>query len=121
MQGCAPVKASEVIETLKGYDGLLVPSQWMETGPLVVLEAFAAGVPVVGSDLGGIAEWVTHERDGLLVTGELREWLGSQALRRLVSEPELLPKLRAGIRPPRSMREVAEEVRAVYEELLPAT
>lgn len=116
---CAPVKASEVIETLKGYDGLLVPSQWMETGPLVVLEAFAAGVPVVGSDLGGIAEWVTHERDGLLVTeNSASGW--AQALRRLVNEPGLLPKLRAGIRPPRSMREVAEEVRAVYEELLPA-
>ncbi len=114
-----PVKSSEVIETLAGYDGFLVPSQWMETGPLVVLEAFAAGVPVVGSDLGGIAEWVTHERDGLLVTeNSASGW--AQALRRLVNEPGLLPKLRAGIRPPRSMREVAEEVRAVYEELLPA-
>ncbi len=116
---CAPVKASEVIDTLAGYDALLVPSQWMETGPLVVLEAFAAGVPVVGSHLGGIAEWVTHERDGLLVKGSSANgW--AQALRRLVSEPELLPKLRAGILPPRSMGEVAEEVRAVYEEVLRA-
>lgn len=116
---CAPVKASEVITTVAGYDALLVPSQWMETGPLVVLEAFAAGVPVVGSDLGGIAEWVAHDRDGLLVAEQSASgW--AQALRRLVNEQDLLPKLRAGIRSPRSMREVAEEVRAVYEELLPA-
>lgn len=117
---CAPVKASEVIAKLKNYDALLVPSQWMETGPLVVLEAFAAGVPVVGSDLGGIAEWVTHERDGLLVAeNSASGW--TQALKRLVDERELLPKLRAGIRSPRLMREVAEEVLAVYEELRPAT
>ncbi len=43
-------------EALARIDALLVPSQWLETGPMVVLEAQAAGVPVIGSNIGGIAE-----------------------------------------------------------------
>jgi glycosyltransferase involved in cell wall biosynthesis len=83
---------------------------------LVVLEAFAAGVPVIGSDLGGIAEWVTHEQDGLLVP-EATGHAWRKALQRVASEPELLPRLRRAIQPPRSMREVAKEVHRIYLEV----
>ena len=59
---------SDVISTLRQYDALVVPSQWMETGPLVVLEAFAAGVPVIGSALGGLTDKIRDGIDGVLVT-----------------------------------------------------
>jgi glycosyltransferase involved in cell wall biosynthesis len=49
------------------FDALVVPSVWFETGPLVVLEAFSAGIPVIGSARGGIAELVTDGVSGLLV------------------------------------------------------
>jgi glycosyltransferase involved in cell wall biosynthesis len=48
------------------FDVLAVPSTWLETGPLVVLEAFAAGIPVVGSNAGGIAERVEGGVSGVL-------------------------------------------------------
>jgi glycosyltransferase involved in cell wall biosynthesis len=113
---CPAIPAGEVVRTLSAYDALLVPSQGIETGPLVVLEAFAAGIPVVGSGFGGIAEWVTHEVDGLLVDEASAEaWCVS--LKRLVAEPGLLAKLRAGVKPPRTMRQVALEVYSVYQEL----
>ncbi len=48
----------ELPSALPNFDVLAVPSQWLETGPLVVLEAHALGIPVVGSDLGGIAELI---------------------------------------------------------------
>lgn len=35
--------------------------------PTVLLEALAAGLPVVATPVGGVAEIVRHERDGLLV------------------------------------------------------
>jgi len=51
---------------LAGLDLVVVPSIWVETGPLTVLEAFSAGLPVVGSDLSGINEWVTEGKNGWL-------------------------------------------------------
>jgi glycosyltransferase involved in cell wall biosynthesis len=112
-----PVRPEQVIERLGQYDVLAVPSQWLETGPLVVLEAFAAGIPVMGSDLGGIRELVRHEIDGLLVeAGSVGDW--TAALRRLSREPDLLEKLRAGVRPPRTMEEVAAGMLSLYEQLL---
>ena len=41
--------ADAVGEAMRGCDLVVVPSRWLETGPLVVLEAFAAGTPVLES------------------------------------------------------------------------
>jgi glycosyltransferase involved in cell wall biosynthesis len=44
---------------------LIFPSVWFETFGLVVIEAFSVGLPVVASNLGGIASLVEHGRTGL--------------------------------------------------------
>jgi glycosyltransferase involved in cell wall biosynthesis len=106
---------------LRAYDAVVVPSQWMETGPLVVLEAFAAGVPVIGSALGGIADKVRHDVDGLLVEPFHAVDAWTSTLARCVDEPSLLARLRANVAPPRSMRDVACDMRAVYEQLTSRT
>jgi glycosyltransferase involved in cell wall biosynthesis len=114
-----PIPASRAVETLRGYDLLAVPSQWLETGPMVVLEAFAAGVPVLGSRLGGIAELVRDGVDGVLVeAADVNAW--SAALRRLATQPEVLPRLRKGVRPPRTMDAAAAEMAALYRRLVGA-
>jgi glycosyltransferase involved in cell wall biosynthesis len=111
------VPSAEVVALLRGYDALAVPSLCLETGPLVVLEAFAAGIPVVGSDLGGIAELVGHETDGLLVTpGSVAAW--RHALEALTRDRRLLATLAAGVRPPRRMSEVAKEMASLYAAVL---
>lgn len=115
-----PVSAQRIIEELSHYDVLAVPSQWLETGPLVVLEAFAAGIPVIGSDLGGIRELVRQEIDGILVEpGSVTAW--AAALRRLTREPGLLARLQHGIKPPRTMDAVATDMLSLYENLLSRT
>lgn len=45
---------------------VVVPSQWYENCSMVVLEAMAAGKPVIGSNIGGIPEQVEDGRTGLL-------------------------------------------------------
>ena len=57
---------ADVPRWLAGLDALVVPSIWEENSPLVIREAFAAGVPVVASNIGGIPEVVTDEVNGLL-------------------------------------------------------
>jgi glycosyltransferase involved in cell wall biosynthesis len=44
---------------------LIVPSIWYEGFPMVVVEALAAGVPVIASDIGALAEVIDHGRTGL--------------------------------------------------------
>jgi glycosyltransferase involved in cell wall biosynthesis len=106
-----------VVARLAEYDALAVPSQWMETGPLVVYDAFAAGIPVIGADRGGIAELVEHERNGLLVeASNVTAW--AAAIHRLADDRALLERLRAGVRPPRTMAEVASEMQTLYERAL---
>jgi glycosyltransferase involved in cell wall biosynthesis len=113
-----PVSSSEVIARIQEYDAILVPSQWLETGPLVVLEAFAARTPVIGSDLGGIAELVTDGLNGFLVSPYNSAEAWGTALRRICDQPSLLDALRAGIQPPRHTRDAARELMPVYEGLV---
>jgi colanic acid/amylovoran biosynthesis glycosyltransferase len=61
-----------VKQRMAGALALVVPSVTAKAGdaeglPNVILEAMAAGIPVVGSDSAGIAEAIAHERTGLVV------------------------------------------------------
>lgn len=47
-------------------DFLVVPSRWNDTLPTVILEAFARGIPVVGSRRGGIPELIADGKNGIL-------------------------------------------------------
>jgi glycosyltransferase involved in cell wall biosynthesis len=49
---------------------VVVPSIWHENFPYVILQAFAAGKPVIGSDRGGIPEMVSHGVRGLIYQAE---------------------------------------------------
>jgi glycosyltransferase involved in cell wall biosynthesis len=102
-------------EIYRQIDVLAVPSESMETGPLVVIEAQAAGVPVVGSNIGGIAERITDGEDGILFPPGRRAAL-TRVLRDLASDPSRLAALRPK-RPPRTMTDVARETCGIYESL----
>lgn len=110
-------RPQDVPWVLGGVDAVLVPSIWFDNGPQTQLEAFACGVPVVGSRLGGIATSVRDGVDGLLFRGNDRADL-ARAIARLLDEPGLISALRAGVRRPASMREHAEAMRSLYAEAL---
>ena len=112
------IAAGAVIGTMAEYDLIAVPSRWLETGPLVVLEAFAAGVPVLGANLGGIAELVRDGVDGVLVAvDDPTAW--AAAIERLVEDRRAIDALRAHITPPRTMSAAAEDMAALYARILP--
>jgi glycosyltransferase involved in cell wall biosynthesis len=112
-----PYRREKVGEVLSGLDVVVVPSRWYENAPLVICEAFAAGVPVIATNLGTMPELVKHEENGLLFELDDVEGLERQ-LRRLGQEPGLLEKLRAGIGPVKTVEENVDELEGLYDELL---
>jgi glycosyltransferase involved in cell wall biosynthesis len=102
-----------VNEFYENIDILAVPSQWLENAPLVVFEANAWKVPVVGSDLGGIREMVRHQVDGLLVPHDhVDAW--AEALRQVAQDPTILQRFRENIGPARTMRDTAHDMVDLY-------
>jgi glycosyltransferase involved in cell wall biosynthesis len=111
------IGSRDVVSVLRQYDFLAVPSQWMETGPMVVLEAFTAGIPVIGANLGGIAELVRDGADGLLVEyNSVARW--AETLRQVAGDAEQRVRLKAGVRPPRTSIQVAREMFDLYQTLV---
>ena len=104
-------------EVFAGLDVLVVPSRWYENAPGVIFEAFAAGMPVVATDLGGLSEFVRHDVNGLLFDLDQARDLARQ-LRRLTDEPALLPKLRSGIGPVKTVKQYVGELETLYASLL---
>ena len=66
-QHLGPYSRFDVTRLMQNYDWIVVPSLWWENAPLVILEAQAAGIPVVCSGIGGMAELVADGRNGLHV------------------------------------------------------
>lgn len=107
----------EVWETLAQVDAVVAPSLWYETFSLTVHEAFAAGVPVIASRLGALAEAVRDGVDGLLVPpGDVDAWRA--ALQRLVDKPDLLARLQANVRPPVTLEEHLDRLESLYAQLV---
>jgi glycosyltransferase involved in cell wall biosynthesis len=111
------IAPDKVIGAMAEYDMIAVPSRLLETGPLVVLEAFAAGVPVIGANLGGIAELVRDGVNGILIApDDVAAW--AAAMLRLAEDRHAIEGLRACITPPRTMDAVGDEMAMLYARIL---
>jgi glycosyltransferase involved in cell wall biosynthesis/MoaA/NifB/PqqE/SkfB family radical SAM enzyme len=73
-------------------DAIVVPSVWVENSPLVIHEAQQARVPVLTADVGGMAEYVHHEVNGLLFRHRSPDSIAEQ-MQRLLDEPGLAARL----------------------------
>ncbi|HEX5701080.1 MAG TPA: glycosyltransferase family 4 protein [Rubrobacter sp.] len=92
----------EEVHALMGKADMLVfPSEWYETFGRVAVEAFATGTPVIGANIGAVAELVEHGRTGL----EFRP-----------GDPEdLVTQVEWALSHPAELRRMRDEVRAEFE------
>lgn len=74
---------------------LVLPSECYENFPMVILEAFRCGLPVIASRLGGMEEMVEENINGLLFETGSPEGLRA-ALMKIIGDSSLQKKLREG-------------------------
>jgi glycosyltransferase involved in cell wall biosynthesis len=111
-----PISHAEVPDFLQRLDVLAVPSNYMETGPLVVLEGFAFGLPVMGADLGGISERIRDGVDGwLLPFDDSGAW--ANAMKDAALDRGQVDHRSAHVGVHRTMNDVAAEMATLYREI----
>jgi glycosyltransferase involved in cell wall biosynthesis len=95
------------------FDVLVVPSLWLENSPLVIHEAFQAGVPVVAARMGGIADLVQDGVNGLLYDAASSDSL-TGALAAVVANPACLDDWVRRLPPVKSIAADAREWEETY-------
>jgi glycosyltransferase involved in cell wall biosynthesis len=83
---------ADAADLLAEADICVVPSVWQDAFPLGVMEAMAAGKPVIATAVGGIPEMIEDGVTGLLVPPADEQALAT-ALTRLVAKPDFSKKL----------------------------
>jgi glycosyltransferase involved in cell wall biosynthesis len=111
----------EPAEFFSQVDVSVAPSLWRDNLPGVVFESFAFGVPVIGSNLGGIVEMIEEGKNGTLfnpaVTGDL-----TRAMREMMENWKLDERCRAAVRSSGDrffdVSRMAHEYQALYRQLI---
>ena len=111
-------KSPDLPTLMREVDWTIVPSTWWENAPVVIQEAFHHGRPIIASDIGGMAEKVRDDIDGLHFHVGNPESL-AEAMTRAIREPDALGAAarRASARRPRP-RPSARAHAALFERLI---
>jgi glycosyltransferase involved in cell wall biosynthesis len=111
---------AQKIQFLRGLDVLSVPSPYREPKGLYVLEAMAAGVPVVQPRHGAFPEIIEKTGGGLLVDSDNDDSL-AQGILSLAKDHDLAGRLRrngfAGVREHYSVARMADRALELYEDI----
>lgn len=88
---------ADTFEQMRGAQFLVCPSTWYECFALVVVEAFASGLPVIASSLGALPELIRPEETGLLFTPGSADDLSSK-VQWALRYPDRLERIRRNVR-----------------------
>ena len=108
----APFAPEQAPSVLAGFSALVAPSEWDENAPLAVLQARAAGLPVIASDVPGIAEVLPAANGRLCAVGDAP---GLAEAMRAVVRGELARPVPAGLPVPFSYH--LDSIEAVHREV----
>lgn len=111
------LQQQDVVATLQGHDVLCLCSTFSEMSPLVIQEAFAAGIPVIASHVYGNAEQIRHGENGLLFRFKDVDSLRQQ-IQACIADPALLISLVQKIQPPANFSKVGDAYYKLYQKLI---
>jgi glycosyltransferase involved in cell wall biosynthesis len=105
--------AAGVRAALRRVDVICCPSRAVEGGPTIALEAYAAGVPVIGSDIPALSELVQDHVNGRLYRARDVRSLAA-ILRELAANPDLVNQWRTTLPSVRTMDDVTRDYLEMY-------
>lgn len=108
---------SGVAEVLAELDVLVVPSIWFENSPISIHEAFLAGVPVLCSDRGGMAELVEEGKCGMHFRMGDADDLRAR-IRSLMDDPGLLERMGSAFPEVKDIQADANDMERRYRSVL---
>ena len=111
------LKPEGVIDELTKYDVLCLPSTFSEMSPLVIQEAFAAGIPVIASNVYGNSAPITDGENGWLFNFNDSKDL-QEKLQMLLKNPDLVDVAKKNIPLVKPFDEVANEYIKLYKEII---
>ena len=100
-------------QAMRSFDCLVIPSIWYENSPLVIQEAFGAGVPVIGSRLGSMPEKIQEQKTGRLFNPGDADDLASVLMDVLNNKAQLY-RFKENIEPAPSMKKHAQQILSIY-------
>jgi len=116
-----PGNQNDVTPWLRALDVFALPSYANEGVPQALMQAMAAGVPVISTPVGSIDELLRHEETGLMVPPQNADALGA-AIERLLDEPALALGLaqaaRDLVRSRCSRERMLDSMEAVFREMI---
>ncbi|MDB5280363.1 MAG: hypothetical protein JWR61_5318 [Ferruginibacter sp.] len=111
------IPSEAVVTMLGGYDLLCLPSTFSEMSPLVIQEAFAAGIPVLASNVYGNAEQVQDGMNGWLFDFKSVASL-TEKLMMLINNPAIIDAAKAYIPSTKPFSELAVQHMLLYQKIL---
>jgi len=82
------LQGPELENRIRGARALILPSEWYENAPMILIEAAALGKPVIAANIGGIPEMVVEGHTGYLFTSGQAEDLQDKV--RLLEDSPIL-------------------------------
>jgi glycosyltransferase involved in cell wall biosynthesis len=111
------VRDDEINDILGQIDVLVFPSIWEEIFGLIGIECRTARVPVIGSNIGGIPEWLKDGESGFLVPPNDPEALAAM-MERFVRNPALIAEIQRDTKPWKSFDDHIGELIDLYTTLI---
>lgn len=112
-----PYSVTKANDIMSQIDIGIIPSIWEEVFGIVGIEFLSARVPVIGSRIGGITEWLKHGENGFLFeAGNIQDL--QNKMRLFVNDPGLITRLQKNIKPWKSLNEHAREIVSLYNSIL---
>jgi glycosyltransferase involved in cell wall biosynthesis len=111
------LKKEDKREAFSEIDVLIVPSICYENSPLTISEAFLAKIPVITSNIGGMAELVRDEEYGFTFPVGNSEKL-QEKIQLFINNPDLKDRFSVNLPEVNDIKTHAEEIMSVYHNVI---